>query len=77
MVTSWDKNLTKEDVFDKKKGWIEPNVKPGSVTCFDLLYYASDKGEEVRESYRATPPAPRSKHRLFLQTKKTTRSSKS
>ncbi|KAL7409845.1 hypothetical protein BDY24DRAFT_436766 [Mrakia frigida] len=59
MITSWDKNKTKEDVFDKKKGWIEPNVKKGSITCFDLLYYASDKGEEVREVYRCTPPVPR------------------
>lgn len=57
--------MTKEDVFDKKKGWIEPSTKPGEVTCFDVLYYGSDKGEEVRDVYRAKPPLRRGERFLF------------
>ena len=59
MIASWGHNETREDVFGTEAEWIEPNVKPGTITCFDILYYASDKGEEVREAYQTKPPLPR------------------
>jgi len=58
-IASWGKNMTREDVFGEKSGWVKPNTRKGGLTCFDLLYYASDKGEEVRQVYKATPPVPR------------------
>lgn len=50
IVKSWEKNQSLVDVFGKP-GWVEPSSKPGEVTCFDNLYFASDKGDEVREAF--------------------------
>ena len=52
LVTSWGKNQTVADVWgEKKAGWVRPGAGKGEVTCLDMLYFASDRGEEVRESF--------------------------
>lgn len=60
MVASWPGSKSVASVTNDKQGWVEPSgTKPGSVTCFDLLYFASDKGEEVREALAGTKGAPK------------------
>ena len=64
LVASWGKNQTVADVWgDKKDGWVRPGSGPGEVTCFDMLYFASDRGEEIRESYQGRGDIPKGESR--------------
>lgn len=56
LVASWGKNQTVADVWgENKPGWVRPGAGKGEVTCIDMLYFASDRGEEIRESYKGNP----------------------